>query len=88
MALIVIFFFGVGNFAVHRAVMESGHPVLGRIAFRAGGFGRRAAFASEFLILLAALALGANGWSGIAWAYAVYSLLNGASAWLILSGRI
>nr|WP_137677060.1 hypothetical protein [Parerythrobacter lutipelagi] len=88
MAWIIIFIFGIGNFAVHRAVMESGHPLLGRMAFTSGGLGRRLAFGSEFLILLAALALASNGWLGIAWAYAVYSALNGISAWLILTGRI
>ena len=88
MALIVIFIFGICYFAVHRAVMESGHPLLGKLAFRAGGWGRRLAFASEFLILLAALALANLGWPGIVWAYGVYTALNGSSAWLILSGRI
>lgn len=88
MALVVIFIFGIGNFAVHRAVMESGHPMLGQIAFRAKGFGRRIAFGSELLILIAALALALNGYPAIAWAYGIYSLLNIGSAWLILTGRI
>ena len=88
MALIVIFVFGIGNFAVHRAVMESGHPLLGQLALRAGGYGRRIAFACEFLILVAALGLGAGEWPGVVWAYVIYSVLNGGSAWLILSGRI
>ncbi|MCR2834492.1 hypothetical protein [Parerythrobacter lacustris] len=88
MALVIIFLFGIGNFAVHRAVMESGHPLLGQIAFRAQGLGRRIAFVSELLILIAALALALNGYPAVVWAYGIYSLLNIGSAWLILTGRI
>ncbi|WP_128891421.1 hypothetical protein [Erythrobacter sp. HKB08] len=84
----IIFLFGIGNFAVHKAVMESGHPLLGQMSVFSSGHGKKIAFACEFLILLAALALGANGWPSVVWAYAIYSLLNGLSAWLILSGRI
>lgn len=88
MALIVIFIFGIGNFAVHSAVMDSRHPLLGRFVLRTGSLGRRIAFGSEFLILLAALALSTGGYPAIAWAYGIYSLLNTGSAWLILTGRI
>ena len=33
-------------------------------------------------------ALVANGWPALAWAYLLYTVLNMASAWLILSGRV
>ena len=88
MALIAIFFLGIGNFALHKAVMESGHRLLGQLPVSARGAGRRVLFGTEFLILLVAMLLAANGWPGLVWAYLVYTLANGASAWLILTGRI
>jgi hypothetical protein len=37
---------------------------------------------------LVAMLLAANGWPGLAWAYLLYTCANGATAWLILSGRV
>jgi hypothetical protein len=87
-AIFLVSVLGLGNFALHKAVLESRHPMLGELpAFfrRSGG---KASLAVEFVILLTALLLVANGYSGWAWAYLGYSLFNGVSAWLILSGRI
>ena len=50
--------------------------------------GGRLTLLTEFLILLAALMLAANGWPGLAWAYLIYTVLNALAAWLILTGRI
>ncbi len=88
MAIIIIFVLGVGNFALHRAVMESGHTMARQIRFFAGGNGRRVAMALEFAVLAAALLLAANGWTGVVVGYLIYTLLNGVSGWLILSGRV
>jgi len=79
---------GVGNFALHRAVLESGHPLLGQLGRLFGSLGGRGSLALEFALLLIALLLVAGGHSGWAWAYAGYSAFNGFSAWLILSRRI
>ena len=87
-ALIIIFVLGIGNFALHRAVLESGHPLLGQMPGFVEMLGGRLTLVAEFLVLLAAMTLAANGWAGLVWAYAAYSVLNGLSAWLILSGRI
>lgn len=87
-AVIIIFLLGVGNFTMHRAVMESGHPLLGLWPGFARPLGRRIAFGSEFLVLLIALMLAANGWPGFAWAYAIYSLCNAFASWLMLTGRV
>ncbi|WP_298335703.1 hypothetical protein [uncultured Erythrobacter sp.] len=43
---------------------------------------------AEFLVLVVAMLLVANGWGALAWVYAGYSTLNGISAWLILSRKI
>lgn len=88
MAILVIFMLGIGNFAMHKAVLDSGHPLLGRMPWFVHMLGGKVTLATEFLVLLAALLLAAQGWPELAWAYAAYSLLNAVSAWLILTGRI
>ena len=39
-ALLVTFLLGIVNFAVHQAVLESGHPLLGRMPQDVRYFGR------------------------------------------------
>ena len=86
--LIIIFLLGVLNFALHGAVLASGHRLLGQMPGLIRALGGRLTLVAEFLVLLAAMLLAANGWSGLVWAYAVYSGLNALSAWLILTDRI
>ncbi|WP_299195825.1 hypothetical protein [uncultured Erythrobacter sp.] len=86
--LAIIFMLGIANFALHRAVLESGHPLLGQMPGFVQSLGGRLTYLAEFLVLLAAMALAANGWPGLVWAYGLYSALNAVSAWLMLSGRI
>ena len=88
LSLIIIFLLGVGNFALHRAVLESGHPLVGQIPNFVQLLGVRLTLIAEFLVLVVAMLLAANGWPGLVWAYAGYSSLNALSAWLILTGRI
>ncbi len=88
MVVILIFILGIGNFALHKAVLESGHPLLGRMPWFVHMLGGRITLVTEFLVLLAAMLLVANGWPALAWAYLLYTALNMASAWLILSGRV
>lgn len=88
MAVILIFLLGIGNFALHKAVLESRHPLLGQMPWMVEKFGSRLTLATEFLVLLAALLLVANGWTGLAWAYLAYTALNALAAWLILTDRI
>ena len=87
-ATIMIFVLGIGNFALNRAVFDSGHPLLARLPQASRVLGNRAALVSEFAVLLVALMLSANGWPGFAWAYLVYTGFNAAVAWLILSRRV
>ena len=72
MGFVLTFLLGIGNFAMHKAVLESRHPML----------------ALEFLLLVGALLLSASGHTGWGWAYLAYSALNAVSAWLILSRRV
>lgn len=87
-ALALMFVLGVGNFALHKAVLESGHPLIEQMPNFIQSLGGRLTLVAEFLVLLAAMLLVANGWPGLVWAYAGYSGLNALSAWLILNGRI
>ena len=88
MVLIVLFLLGIANFAMHKAVLESGHPVIERIAWMQPKAGVPISLVVEFAILLSTLLFVANGWPGIAVVYAIYSALNAFSAWAILTGRI
>ncbi len=88
MALAAIFLLGMGNFALHKAVIESGHPLVSQLSLDSRGIGRKLMLATEFMVLLVAMLLAANGWSGLAWAYFAYTCVNGVTAWLILRGRV
>jgi hypothetical protein len=88
MTLVVIFLFGIVNFAAHKAVLESGHPMIARIPWmRSDRFGPPSMIL-EFVLLLATMLFVAQDYQGLAWAYAIYSLCNIASAWALLSGRM
>ena len=87
MALVFTFLLGVGNFALHKAVLESRHPMLAQMPWFQL-LGGRFSFALEFMLLLGALLLAATGHSEWGWAYLAYSALNGIAGWLILSRRV
>ena len=88
MILFVLFVLGIGNFAVHKAVLESGHPVLDALPgfYRTGG--GRFSLWFGFFVLLAAMLLVANGWPSMGIAYGLYSLCNLGTGWLVLSQRV
>ena len=52
MGLWFVFLLGIGNFAAHRAVLESRHPLLAEIPWFFGRF----SLAVEFAMLLGAIA--------------------------------
>jgi hypothetical protein len=88
MAIFLTFLFGIGNFALHKAVLESRHPMLQQLPWMSDRYGGRLSLGLEFLLLLGALLLVDDGRTGWAWGYAAYSSLNGISAWLILTHRV
>lgn len=88
MILGLLFLLGVANFAIHKAVLESGHAMLDALPQYYRSAGGRVSLLVEFIVLLAAMLLAGNGWSGATWAYAIYSAVNFFSGWLVLSGRI
>ena len=87
MAILTIFLFGIANFALHKAVLESRHPMLAQMPWFHMLSGRLGLLI-EFLMLLGAMLLAARGSPGWAWGYVGYSLLNALSGWLILSRRL
>ncbi len=88
MGLAIIFLLGIGNFALNRAVLESGHPMLSGIVSGRGMITAQVMLGIEFVLLLAALLLVYNGHGGWGWAYGIYSLVNGFTGWLILTRRV
>jgi hypothetical protein len=86
-AVLVTFVLGIVNFAMHKAVLESRHPLLGRMPF-VNALGPRASLAAEFVVLLGAMLLVGNGSVAWAWAYFGYTAFNTIAAWLILTRRI
>lgn len=87
MGVFICFLLGIGNFALHRAMLESGHPLLREGRYYASSYLGRMSMALEFVLLLAAMLLVAGGHRGWGIAYAVYSALNGLLAWAILTRR-
>ncbi|TMM48227.1 hypothetical protein [Qipengyuania marisflavi] len=84
MILTVLFILGVANFAVHKAVLESGHPFLASVPAALRANGGRISLTAEFIILLSAMLLANGGWSSAGWAYAFYSACNGVAGWTML----
>ena len=87
MAIVLTFLLGIGNFAMHKAVLESRHPMLAQMPWFEF-YGGRFSLALEFLLLVGALLLTSSGHPGWGWAYLGYSALNGLAGWLILSRRV
>lgn len=88
MPILATFLMGIANFALHRAVQESGHPMLSALPGFSGKSGRGGLLAFEFTVLLAAMLLAANVSPSWALGYALYTGVNALAAWLILSHRI
>ena len=88
MALAALFILGIVNFAFHKAVLESGHPMLDTLPQSLRARGGRASLLFEYVVLVAAMVLAANGWAAAAWGYAFYSGLNAVMAWAILTNRM
>lgn len=88
MAIVALFLLGIGNFAMHKAVLENGHRLLGQVPHRVRLMGGRVTLAFEFAVLLAAMLLVQGGWNWVLGAYFLYSALNAVAAWLILTRRL
>lgn len=88
MALVLVFFLGIANFTMHRAVLASGHPIIAQIGWLYRSLGGRFSLVVEFALLLGTMLLIASGGVWWAWGYALYTAMNAFSAWLILTGKV
>lgn len=88
MQLLFAFILGIANFALHKAVVSSGHPLLAQLPPALRGPGGRFGMALEFALLLGTMLMVANGGAQWVWAYLAYSAINALSAWLILTRRV
>lgn len=87
MPIVVLFLLGTANFAIHKAVLESGHPLVGALPAALRARGGRLSLLFEFLMLLGSMLLTVNGWPTAAWVYGFYSVLNAITGWLLLTER-
>ena len=87
MLLAVLFLLGVANFAIHKAVLESDHPLLGMLPASLKAGGGRLSLLFEFAILVTAMLLAGHGWLGAVWAYGCYTGLNAITGWMLLTDR-
>lgn len=84
LATIVILFAGAGNFAMHRWMLESGHPMVeAATAPMRRVLGRYATYVLEFGLLLGALWLAERRWFIALMLYGVYTAMNAATVAMI-----
>jgi hypothetical protein len=87
--LIICFFLGIANFALHKAVVESGHPFVEDTKLYFGRhFGRNGSYVIEFVILAAAMIFAASGSWIILLFYIAYTLMNIFAAYMLLNGKV
>ncbi|GGD62025.1 hypothetical protein GCM10011411_22840 [Aurantiacibacter arachoides] len=88
MALILVFLLGVGNFTLHRAVMDGGRGLFAELPPTLVRRARIASLLTEFVLLCGALYAARAGHEPWLWAYAGYSLFNLVAAWLLIARKI
>lgn len=84
MALVFTFLLGIGNFACHRAALESSNALITNLPPAILWMLR----ALEFGLLVGALYAAKHGITQWLWLYGGYTLLNAGSAWAIVTGRM
>lgn len=84
MLVLVATIMGVANFAMHRALVESDHPLLARarVAYQRV-LGRHGSYLLEFLVLVCGLAFAARGSVGGTLLYALYTGTNAGGLWML-----
>ena len=87
MLLVFTFLLGIGNFALQRAVLDSRNPAVRQVPETLRRQGGRVMFVAEFLLLVGAMWMVAQGRHGWGLAYLGYTLANAAAGWLIARAR-
>ena len=81
--VLLVLALGVANFALHRLLMESNHPILRRIFQRGGPWLARTMLALEYAVLVLCAILASREAVGAVWFYCGYTAINAMGAWLI-----
>ncbi len=85
MLLFIVFLLGIANFALHRLILESKHPLLSDARRTlTGSIGPYGSYVLEFVILLVAMGFAHRQVGLILLFYGGYTLLNMLGAWLLL----
>ena len=88
MLLIFCFFMGIANFAMHKAVSESGHPFVEETKrYFSPYFSPYGSYAIELALLMGALWFANGGSWAVSLTYGVYTGINAVATWMLLSGR-
>ncbi len=88
MYILIVFFCGIGNFAMHKAMMESDHPLITDARKSFWKFlGPYGSYILEFFMLAAALIFANMGMLSSVIFYGIYTLANGAGALVLLSNK-
>jgi hypothetical protein len=88
MFIFIIFICGIANFTMHKAMLESNHPLItdARTSFNRllGPYG---SYILEFFMLTAAMIFANMGMLTAVIFYFIYTLANGAAVWLLFSNK-
>jgi hypothetical protein len=88
MMFVFCFLMGIANFAMHKAVAESGHPFVQDTKRYFGKyFSPYGSYAIELGLLIGAMWFAHEGAVLVALAYVGYTAMNAVATWLLLSGR-
>lgn len=88
MLLVFCFLMGIANFAMHKAVAESGHPFVEDTQRYFGKhFSPYGSYGIELVLLIAAMWFANEGSLLISLFYWAYTGMNGIATWLLLSGK-
>lgn len=88
MLLIFCFLMGIANFAMHKAVAESGHPFVEDTKRYFGRhFSPYGSYAIELALLIGAMLFAEQGSMWVVLFYWAYTGMNGIATWLLLSGK-
>ena len=88
MLLVMCFLMGIANFAMHKAVAESGHPFVEDTKRYFGKhFSPYGSYAIELALLIGAMVFAVEGALLITLCYWAYTGINAVATWLLLSRR-
>jgi hypothetical protein len=89
MLVVFCFLMGIANFAMHKAVAESGHPFVEDTKRYFGRhFSPYGSYAIELALLIGAMWFAQEGVLWIALLYWAYTGMNAIATWLLLSRRM